>query len=501
MDARRWHQFLSFMDRARSKPTFDVEERQHRLAIAKELRQTLEAPQGGIVEALQAIFRRPRAEREYDLTDPADNAWLRSWARLPASSLPATLQGFAGSASDPVERFERFAAAAAEAGMADNVGAVLALGSLLNFALAPESSPVVSSEPFDRMEYTLGYPVSAREDPVEQYRRHLAFTRDVLSRAQDAGIPIADLLETASLILVASEDQHFWASGFDLWAPEEDRARDRLPAYLAIAAVYRDEAPYLREWIEFHRLVGVDRFFLYNNESTDEHREVLAPYIEDGTVVLHEWPVISGRRDAFNRRTSALNPQLAMYSDSVTWHRHDSRWIAFIDLDEFLYSPTGARVSELLTEYERWPGVVVNRAEFHSSGHRAQPTGPVIGSYRIRIDDQPRSHVVKSIVQPTAVVRPRSCHHFLYTSVNAVDENHHPVGGFRTKSVSFSRLKINHYHTKSEEEYLRKMARGKAGYGRSAPELDTEQFHAPDRFGQPDESIFIYIDPLERALG
>ena len=41
--------------------------------------------------------------------------------------------------------------------------------------------------------------------------------------------------------------------------------------YLAVCAIYRNEAPYLREWIEFHRLVGVERFFLYNNESTDDH--------------------------------------------------------------------------------------------------------------------------------------------------------------------------------------------------------------------------------------
>ena len=34
--------------------------------------------------------------------------------------------------------------------------------------------------------------------------------------------------------------------------------------YLSICAVYRDEGPYLREWIEFHRLVGVERFYLYD---------------------------------------------------------------------------------------------------------------------------------------------------------------------------------------------------------------------------------------------
>ena len=40
-------------------------------------------------------------------------------------------------------------------------------------------------------------------------------------------------------------------------------------AYLAICTIYRDNAPYFREWIEFHRLVGVERFFLYNNRSDD----------------------------------------------------------------------------------------------------------------------------------------------------------------------------------------------------------------------------------------
>ena len=38
---------------------------------------------------------------------------------------------------------------------------------------------------------------------------------------------------------------------------------------LAIAAIFRDEAPYLKEWIEFHRAVGVERFYLFDNLSTD----------------------------------------------------------------------------------------------------------------------------------------------------------------------------------------------------------------------------------------
>jgi hypothetical protein len=49
-------------------------------------------------------------------------------------------------------------------------------------------------------------------------------------------------------------------------------------AYLSASTIYRDAASYLAEWIEFHRLMGVERFFLYDNGSTDGHRDVLAPY-------------------------------------------------------------------------------------------------------------------------------------------------------------------------------------------------------------------------------
>ena len=40
-------------------------------------------------------------------------------------------------------------------------------------------------------------------------------------------------------------------------------------AYLSIWALYQDEAPYMREWIEFHRLMGVEHFFLYDHDSAD----------------------------------------------------------------------------------------------------------------------------------------------------------------------------------------------------------------------------------------
>jgi hypothetical protein len=59
--------------------------------------------------------------------------------------------------------------------------------------------------------------------------------------------------------------------------------------YLSIGAVFRDEDDFLAEWIEFHLCLGVEHFFLYNHFSaTDQHEEILRPYIVAGLVTLDQ---------------------------------------------------------------------------------------------------------------------------------------------------------------------------------------------------------------------
>ena len=60
---------------------------------------------------------------------------------------------------------------------------------------------------------------------------------------------------------------------------------------LALCTIFQDEARYLREWIEFHRLQGVEHFFLYDNRSHDEPGRVLKPWLDAGVVTLRQWPL------------------------------------------------------------------------------------------------------------------------------------------------------------------------------------------------------------------
>jgi Glycosyltransferase family 92 len=220
--------------------------------------------------------------------------------------------------------------------------------------------------------------------------------------------------------------------------------------YLAACAIYLNEGPYLQEWIEFHRLAGVEKFFLYNHMSTDGHREILKPYVDDGTVVLKDWPDEPGQPTA--------------YLDCLQKNRDEARWIAFIDLDEFLFSPTLAPLPEILKDYEKWSGVLANWATFGPSGHETRPEGLVIENYQLRAsDDYFMNRMVKSIVDPKRAVRVGggiNPHCFDYTDGFAVDELFRarqtpPLG--KTETVSFSRLRVNHYYMKSRAEWLAKL--------------------------------------------
>ena len=259
--------------------------------------------------------------------------------------------------------------------------------------------------------------------------------------------------------------------------------------YLAICAIYRWEGPYLREWVAFHRLMGVERFYLYDNRSDDEHREALAPYVEDGTVELTEWPLFPGQMQAYN--------------DCLERHREDSRWIAFIDIDEFLFSPAGRPLPEVLQRYEQWPGVGVNRVTFGTSGHETRPAGLVLENYTRRIEVAgSRKTAVKSIVDPRRVVRGLDPHHFEYREGTPVDETEQPLDAQRAVTDTCDELRVNHYFTRSEEERFAKLHRPRAGGGELRPEVIRagQGIREDRRFGVDDDTIHQFLPALRAEL-
>lgn len=249
---------------------------------------------------------------------------------------------------------------------------------------------------------------------------------------------------------------------------------------LAICAIFRDEARYLDEWVGFHRASGAEHFFLYDNESTDAPREVLSPLIEAGCVTLIPWPT------PFHH-----GAQKKAYVDCLERTRRRFRWVAFIDIDEFLFSPTGRPLPEVLGDFEPFPGVLAHWQCYGSNGHRTASGAPVTERFCRRAPTQwVRNRRVKSIVDPERAAEPVSVHLFAYRNgERPVDESRRrleyhakprfkrqikrvckwfgpllhalpldPYAGISVadKLVRVDLLRINHYPVKSYEEFLRK---------------------------------------------
>ena len=220
--------------------------------------------------------------------------------------------------------------------------------------------------------------------------------------------------------------------------------------YLAVCAIAKDEGPYFQEWIEWHLSQGVERFYIYDNESSDGTREILEPYIQKGIVVYKYWP--------------GYRRQLAAYDDCLENYRFDSRWIAFIDLDEFIVPIKDASIPDFLKRFENFAGVEINWLIYGSGGMKTKMPGTMMERFKRHSKPGHRlNRHVKSIVDPRRVFTMIGCHEAAKISGYIADSHGEPVRkNFRERVPQQDIIRINHYAVRSYEEFIEKQARGRA---------------------------------------
>ena len=220
--------------------------------------------------------------------------------------------------------------------------------------------------------------------------------------------------------------------------------------YLAICAIAKNEGPYFKEWIEWHRAHGVEKFYIYDNESKDETKEVLAPYIASGLVEYRYWP---GRKQ-----------QLPAYDDCFERHRLETRWLAVIDLDEFIVPIKEKTIPDFLHRMEKFAVVEINWLVYGSGRAKKREPGGVMEIFRKHsLPEHKLNTHVKSIADPRRVCTMVGCHEAARISGRAVDSHGMPLKkGFRDRAPQQDVIRINHYAVKSYEEFLGKRSRGRA---------------------------------------
>jgi hypothetical protein len=229
--------------------------------------------------------------------------------------------------------------------------------------------------------------------------------------------------------------------------------------YLTISTIIRNEGPYLSEWLEFHSLLGVTHFFIYDNGSTDNTLDVLEPYQQAGIVSVVNWAnCLSGWEGVAGPK--GRMQKLSMLH-SIANYGHKTHWMAFIDADEFLYPLGSNSLPELMEGYNDLESLSVYWNMFGTSGHTWKPKGLVTENFtkRLKLPDGKHKHLsrVKSIVKPSAVLGVHNSHTFILKNgyPQSWNERHQPIGHFDHRLDTFSNdvVRINHYYSKSLSEY------------------------------------------------
>jgi hypothetical protein len=220
--------------------------------------------------------------------------------------------------------------------------------------------------------------------------------------------------------------------------------------YLAICAIAKNEGAYFEEWIEWHKNLGVEKFYIYDNESTDNTKEILTPHIESGLV---DYTFFPGKKQ-----------QLPAYDDCLDKHRLDARWIAVIDLDEFIVPIKDQTIPEFLKRFEHFSAVEINWLCYGSGGVKEKTDGNVMERFKHHSFPNHKLNThVKSIVDPRRVFNMIGCHEAARISGYTVDSYGEKItNNFRNRQPQQDVIRINHYAVKSYEEFLKKKARGRA---------------------------------------
>jgi len=219
---------------------------------------------------------------------------------------------------------------------------------------------------------------------------------------------------------------------------------------VSVCAIAKNEGPYFEEWIEWHLHHGVDKFYIYDNESTDATKSILRPYIESGIVDYIYWP--------------GYRRQLAAYDDCLEKNRFSSRWIAFIDLDEFIVPLKDASIPQFLARFESFAAVEINWLVYGSGGRKTKTPGTMMERFRFHsAPNHLLNRHVKSIVDPRRVFTMIGCHEAAKISGWIADSHGCPVKkNFRDREPQQDVIRINHYAVRSYEEFIEKQARGRA---------------------------------------
>lgn len=237
---------------------------------------------------------------------------------------------------------------------------------------------------------------------------------------------------------------YFFCLSCKIFSPElYSEEQDNKKYLLSISTIFKNEAPFLKEWIEYHRLVGVDHFYLYNARSKDDYFSILKPYIRSGIVTLIQWHDLPDhlKEDA---ATWALAVKIPAHEHAAKYKAlKETKWLAFLDIDEFLVPIESDNLTSLLETHDESPGFILKCDSFNASKEQ-QITRKLLIEADAKIN--PPAENICNVIEKI-IMKPE-----LYESFNWPPYKCNFKGKILAVQLSKQNIRVHRYINRKDEE-------------------------------------------------
>jgi hypothetical protein len=245
-----------------------------------------------------------------------------------------------------------------------------------------------------------------------------------------------------------------------------------------IVAIAKLEKPYIEEWVKYHLSLGFLYIVLYDNEDVPTYKNMLKKY-SNRVIVIH-YP---GRGKQYAALNHFVNNFIRVPSITHVIH---------MDIDEFIVLKKHTHINDFIKSYIKGncAGIGINWKFFGSSNQTKYTNKPV--TFRFTKCQKGMNNHVKTLFDKKKMSGYYTNVHYIKTIPNYYiksTKGNNIVGPFNSNHDD-SVIQLNHYKTKTLEEFKKARTRGRADFAHMVKEDINKSFKQFNRNEVTDLTAF-----------
>ena len=230
---------------------------------------------------------------------------------------------------------------------------------------------------------------------------------------------------------------------------------------ICICSIVKNENLYIKEFIDYYYLLGVDKIIIYDNNNIEGEKieNIIKDYIKNRYVEIIDV-----------RGLSSI--QIPIYNYCYKKNKDMYDWIGFIDIDEYLFIKNEKNIKNYFFSniFEKCQTIYFNWIIYNDNDKIKYDKKPLSKRFTMAKSfyNKGKSFVrggIDNLLIPTTMIPGININYFC----NSNGEKIYPINFYNNDFEKNQKAYIKHYYTKTAEEFCYKLRKGDAHFNKFHP--------------------------------